>query len=249
MLLNFYSAANVYYNITGNPFTPLFPTWGWITLLIVGLIIAPFFAFHKVYTKLDDILSATPNMNIASPPYVDTRPIYSRIKIEGQYSLIGTPYFAHVNFCNEPKVYAVEAAAKDTYAEISFYTNKGELLLGSIYGRWGDTKQPEDPFEPTRELVKVNFEPTGQRRELDIAMKYPEDKDCYAFNNESYSSYDWRISKFLLKGDSFYVKVRLAGIPMIDKIWWFALYNEGRGKGMRIEPTSPPALVEECRQH
>lgn len=243
MAANIFTAIGAYSTITGHPIINI-PTPVWLTLLIVGLLFAPFLAYHRISTKLNDICSAVPEIEIDGSPYVDTRHIHSRTEIEGQYPLIGTPCFAHVKFCNRTKVHTAEATAEDVFAEISFYDNEGNSIL-NLVGRWGDTKQPESPFEPTRELAKVSFEPNGLPHELDIAMKYPEDEDCYAFDNESYFSYDWRVPRLLLKGRSYSVKVRLAGIPMIDRTWWLRLYNEGVGKGMKIEIDNSRSPEEE----
>jgi hypothetical protein len=232
MGVNIFTAINAYSTITGHPIINI-PSWIWLTLLAIGLLVAPFFAYHRTKTKLDSILSATPNLEIYGDPYIDTRTIHSRVEIEGEYPTIGTPLFAHVRFINRPRVYTAEATAGDVIAEISFYDSEGKLILNGL-GRWGDTRQPESIFEPIRELAKASFEP-GLYRELDLAMKYVADEDCYAFGNESYFSYGWRKPEFLLKGRSFSIKVRLVGIPMVDKTWWFTLYNEGMGYGMRIE--------------
>jgi hypothetical protein len=235
MGVNIFNAIGAYSAITGSPIIDI-PTWVWLSLLIIGLLIAPFFAYHKKRTKLNSILSVNPNLEIDGCPYIDARPIYSRKEIEGQYPLIGKPYFAHVKFCNKPNIPTEQATAKDVIAEISFYNNAGEPIPpDNLLGRWGDKEQPKSYFEPIRELAKVDFEPNGLYHELDVAMKYPEDEDCYAFGNESYFSYGWKKPSFSLKGHSFKVKIRLVGVPMVDKTWWFTLHNEGTGKSMRIE--------------
>ena len=206
--------------------------------------------FKAKYFGKIQIMTNLPNIELDGSPYVDTRTIFSRIETEDT-SLKGAtgvptgpvshsiyhPYFAHAKFCNRSIVQTAEAKASDVIAEISFYSDEGELILDRIYGRWGDVEQPRKAFEPIREYAKVEFEPTGYPHELDIAMKYEEDEDCYAFNNETYFSgcHDWRVPKFLLRGNRFRIKVNLKGVPMVDKEWWFMLYNEGVGKGIRIE--------------
>lgn len=238
---NIFTAIGAYSTITGHPFIDI-PAWVWVSLLSAGLFFGSFFAYHRIRTKLNGILLAVPNMELCGSPYADTRSIRSVIKIEGQFPLVGNPFFAHIKFYNNPKVRSIAATAKDVTAEITFFDDRDPPILGPIYGRWGDTPQPATlaPFAPIRELLKVDFEPNGLAQELDIALKYPEDEFCYAFNNESccYSN-DWRMPRFLLKGYSFYVKVRLMGVPMLDKTWWFTLYNSGAGKGLRIETTNP----------
>ena len=61
--VNIFSMVNLGFNLTGNPIF-IIPTWGWLVFLIIGLVVAPFFAFHKIQTKLDRIESARPNMTL-----------------------------------------------------------------------------------------------------------------------------------------------------------------------------------------
>jgi len=242
VLLSILSILNAYSNITGNPISvfSIVPTWGWLTLLILGLVITPFLAFHKIKTKLDRYENAKPNMEMYGSPYVDSRTILSGTEIEGKYNVLGTPDFAHVKFCNNPQIRLtqVETTAKNVVAEISYFDNESkELLEEPIYGRWAGTKQPDTllPFEPIRDLCQVDFESNGLPMELDISLKYREDENCYAFNNESYSFPNWKIPKFILKGDKFKVRVTLVGENVERREWWFMLYNEGKGKGMRMD--------------
>ena len=250
LLLSILSGINTYSNITGNPI-PIFsivPTWGWLTLLILGLVIIPFLAFHKIKTKLDNYENAKPNMAIYGSPYVDSRKIFSVIKVEGRHNVIGEPYFVHAKFCNNPEIRTGKATANNVVAEISFFNIELKKMLATIYGRWADTKQPGTlpPFDPIRDLCQVDFEPNGLPRVLDIALKYREDENCYAFDNEScrYSGH-WRLPKYLLQGDRFYVRVCLVGKNVDRGEWWFMLHNEGKDKGMRIETINPPAIGEE----
>lgn len=225
------------------------PTWAQITILLLGLSIAQFLAFHnvrvqkdKLTAELDDIHSARPNLELSGSPYVDKRQIMA---ITGMYA-IGHPFFAHVKFKNDPEIRSVKTAAKNVVAEVTFFNNESKKILGPIYGRWSDTKQPgtQSPFDSIRDLCKVELEPNGLPRELDIALKYAEEEDCYAFNNESCLSSDWKIPQFLLKGDILQVHVRLVG-ENVEKEWWFVLHNEGLNKSMQIETMSPPSLNSE----
>lgn len=231
------SSVGAYLDISN---TASIPMWLWGTFLLIGLIVAPFWAFHKLRVERDelqDILSARPKMEMHGSPYVDKRGIFSVTEIEGQYPLIGEPFFAHVKFHNNPEVRRTETTARNIVAEITIFDNESKKLLDVVYGRWADTKQPGtlSPFEPIRNLYQVEFEPNGLPRELDIALKYPEDEDCYAFSNESCRSRDWKIPRFLLKGNKFRVRVSLVGGNVDRKEWWFMLYNEGKDAGMRIE--------------
>lgn len=58
---NIFTAIGAYSAITGSPFFNV-PAWIWLTLLILGLIIAPFLAYHKIRTKLNDYEEAKPSI-------------------------------------------------------------------------------------------------------------------------------------------------------------------------------------------
>lgn len=230
------------------------PTWIWVTLLLIGSMAAGFLAFHNIVIErdgykiqLDVQVSALPNMEICGSPYVDRRSIHSTYGTEGQYPLIGKPYFAHVKFRNNPRMPTDEAIAKHVVAEISFFDNEFGILLNSIYGRWADTDQPGtlSPFAPIRDLCQVDFEPNGLPRVLDIALKYPEHECCHAFNNDSCRSREWILPEFALQGDRFPIRIALRGANVAGKGWWFMLRNEGKHKGITIESIDPPALDDD----
>jgi hypothetical protein len=67
------------------------PMWVWITLGLVGLMVAPFIAFHKlrckrdeIRTELDDIRNAQPLIEVT--PKKDNRDIYLDVYNVGEYA-------------------------------------------------------------------------------------------------------------------------------------------------------------------
>jgi len=190
---------------------------------------------NKSLTKrLNQIHDSLPNMELYQKPFVDIRDIKNTKSGE----LIGSPSFAHVVFCNNPKIRSEEATAKDIVAEIRFFDSEGtkQVLSMLLYGRWEGTEQPSrrDPYAPIRDLYIVDFEPNGLPRELDIALKYHNEDVCYAFNNQSYSALDWRKPDFVLHGERFQVNVKLKG-KLVEKEWFFTLHNLGINQGLKIE--------------
>jgi hypothetical protein len=222
------------------------PRWVWITLLSVGAIVAPFIAFHRVRLQRDasrrsykKLTSSSPNLEMNGSPYVDTRTTV----LDQTLAVVGSPFFAHAKFSNNPAERIPEATARDVVAEISIFNDDGHpaLLEQPIYGRWGDTTQPSRlaASASSRELAQVEFEPNGLPHELNLALKYPEDSNCYAFNNESYDRLDWRLPKFRLDGSTFHVRVKLIG-QRVEKEWWFELINDGPNRGLRINISRAP---------
>jgi hypothetical protein len=104
--------------------------------------------------------------------------------------------------------------------------------LGRLFfldARWGDTDQPQ-PGQMTIALLSVDFK-VGQTRELDIAIKFPEDADCHGMNNDSYGHPDMKDPRWRLTGTDFWAIVRLRG-PYVDKRWRFDFRNPGVGQSL-----------------
>jgi hypothetical protein len=57
-------------------------------------------------------------------------------------------------------------------------------LIELDHGRWADGKY-ESPQNPKSEINVTDFAP-GQIRDLDVALKYPNNDECYAVNNDNF---------------------------------------------------------------
>jgi len=55
MGLNLFTTLGAIELYTKIPVLENFPTWGWILFMIIGLLIAPFYAFHKLRKHRDEI--------------------------------------------------------------------------------------------------------------------------------------------------------------------------------------------------
>lgn len=115
----------------------------------------------------------------------DQRPL--RVNVTGR--LIGMPTFVHLKVRNDPAVPTADHLVRVS-AEITYIDEHGTELL-TVPGRWGDTDQPIDyhGVRSTVELETVEI-PIGRERELNLAMKYPEDEHAYAFSNTTYQAPD-----------------------------------------------------------
>ena len=121
LVLSILGGINTYSNITDNPI-PVFsiiPTWGWLTLLILGLMFTPFFAFHKIRTKLDNYENTQPNIVFDQcretplfrivQPLAEKQPIY---------------HVVEAWFKNSPIIPLESSIAKQVTATIEFWENK-----------------------------------------------------------------------------------------------------------------------------
>jgi len=66
--------------------------------------------------------------------------------------------------------------------------------------------------------------PIGQRRQIDIAFKYPSESEAYAFGNDSYSYPKYQNPAWKLAGPEFEVRVRVRG-TRVDKTWGMRFTN------------------------
>lgn len=161
--------------------------------------------------------------------YVDWRDVISIT--EGATQRQSRARFAHVQFRNKPlpSWLAMTRSATHLRARITSYEEAGvSCRFNPIYGRWGDTDQPssQPPFSSTLKLTEIGLPPNNQPRELDIAMKYIGEEDCYAFNNESYSYPEFRHPGFLLGPACYRVKVNLVA-DNLSTTKQFTLSNTG----------------------
>jgi hypothetical protein len=151
---------------------------------------------------------------------------------------LGEVCFAHVIVKNDPETPAPTAVAT-VLAEITYQDESGSELL-DVRGRWGDTDQPVNrpPTQSTVDLQTVEIG-IGMSRELNLAMKYPGDAECYGFSNTTYLVPDWRFPEYRLSGSRFKITVRLRG-PYIDTAFAFWLSHTGRYSDLTLTLADPP---------
>jgi hypothetical protein len=151
----------------------------------------------------------------------------------------GEIYAANVWFRNDPTMNHPDASAASVLAHITFF-HAGQSVLEVSPGRWGDTDQPtlrhaERPFSSTIDLNAVPFR-IGERHELNVAIKYSHESQCYAFSNVTYGHPDWKPPAYLLPEARYHIRVRLVG-PFVDEEFHFGLENLGLDQGMELTST------------
>lgn len=234
LVLTILSIINAYSNITGNPI-PIFtivPTWGWLTLLVLVLVIAPFFAFHKIKTKLDNYENMQPNIVFDQfretplfrivQPYAKGEPIYHVIQVW---------------FKNLPITPMESSIAKQVTATIEFWENgDNPKQVLRIAGVWLISFAPS--FAGIKEQRKtIDIFPNDESCKLLVALKWEDDDDAYGYATESFVhslTQDGRDGGRKLPQGEYSVCVKLRGVG-VDKLFWFTLINPGKGKSLELQ--------------
>jgi len=144
----------------------------------------------------------------------------------GSYLRTGKTRMGHIRFSNNPKYPNEYNHALKVSAKLSFFDMDENLLITPFYGRWGDTDQPGGKTPSERvDLLSVDLLSNGIPKSVDLVMKYPDDKECFAYSNESYNYEDFRNPKFKIEKDKFLIKVELEGIR-VSQTHWFTVHNK-----------------------
>ena len=90
------------------------------------------------------------------------------------------------------------------------------------------------------EIEQPELPPTGRPYILDIGLKYRDENEFYAYNNETprKSTVGFRDKDRQLNPNTYSVEVKLKGAG-VDKAFWFELSNSGRGKEVDFNPKQP----------
>ena len=177
---------------------------------------------HIVVTRKEGI----PNPFANEPEMQYNRP--TQFTESGRLSQRKKSKMVHVLFSNEPEKPTKLNDAIKVRAELTYYDTMDKRLLGPINGRWGDSKEPGQLTPDQRmEILFMNFPSNGAECNLDVAMRYPDDQECYAYNNESYFAPNGSFKKpeYKLEGEKFYVRIVLKGAIFKEKVFWFTLHN------------------------
>jgi len=74
--------------------------------------------------------------------------------------------------------------AKNVHATLRFVDHRGHTIIENFAGRW--SHHPQDaPVETTQAPATADLRANGGPSKLDVAIKYPRDPQCYAWNDES----------------------------------------------------------------
>jgi len=235
LLLSILSGINAYSNITGNPISifALVPTWGWLTLLILGLLVTPFFAFHKIRTQLDSYENVQPNIVFEE---VHESPLYHHEK----GIVIPMYHVLQVWFKNKPVNPQEKSIAQRVTADIQFLSEDASKPLFRVSGQWNIAPHAPDFVGTSKTDNKIDIFPNDEFVKLFVALKWEDDNDAYGYAIESFihsRTQDGRDSGRKLPQGKYSVYMKLKGVG-VDKPFWFTLINPGKGKSLELQVKS-----------
>lgn len=175
-------------------------------------------------TQLDQIKNARPNMVL-----VKTENFPFPIRSVQTGAVMGTPWFARVQFANDPLSSLQAVEAHKVAGHIEIYSQDKQHLYFKMIGRWSETKEVAVGGQPI-ETEQIDIPANGRPYPMDIGLKYQEDAEFYGYNNESPRfAADWRDKQKQLAVGTYSIRVWLRG-DNVDKDFWFNLVNKGRGE-------------------
>jgi hypothetical protein len=146
-------------------------------------------------------------------------------------------WFARVLAVNNPPRELEAVTAEKTTARLTIRSEDGSTL-GPVVGRWASSKQEHERERAGLELEhsEKDIEPNDLAEPIDVAMKYPEDEDCFLWNDENSQVPDGRLERHRLKGKTFLVDVVLkaSNTPHVSRR--YVLTNHGRNRSLSLEP-------------
>jgi hypothetical protein len=153
---------------------------------------------------------------------------------------------------NKPLPWYARWMSRDTAVQcrgnITFHHLDGQNLFGRAMPlRWAGSLQPiairvflnglegyivDDDRLSAQSIVDV---PPGSERDIDVAVRLDDDKECYGWSNESYlSNPPWRNPNWKLDPGRYLVRVTIfSGGQSCTAV--FRLLNEGRREDFRLE--------------
>jgi hypothetical protein len=200
-----------------------------VMLYSVGVLAASFVTINQFGKLYDSIKKRFPkeHPNMIVHSFVTRITCFQGAPARAQFHAL------HLFLKNDPECSTEKCKAREVTATIDFYTVRNGMLKPICrldHGRWADGKYVSQEH-PKSEIALADF-PPGHIKDLDIAMKYVGEKDCYAVNNDNYASSDLRIESHRLSGTHFVAVVRIRGIG-VDKTWRLRFRNEGKGRGFQ----------------
>jgi hypothetical protein len=227
--LNLFTAWQMYSGITGIPMRiEGIPIGVWLGLLLIGLLLMPFFTFSKVSKDLSDIKHSLPNIEY-SQSY--ETPLYNKKTKELYFHVI------ELWFKNCPSSPMESSIAKGVTASISFYdySDKPKLIL-NMQGVWFIAEAP-DFGAPQDIRSTMDMSPNDEKWKLLVALKHDGEDDAYGFAYESFTynaKGDGREELKKLVPGEYLVDIELKGVGVKNK-FWSKLTNPGKGAELNMD--------------
>lgn len=156
------------------------------------------------------------------------------------------PCFARVLATNDPPDGGPGVTAEKVTATVTFVDEDGDVLLeGALRARWANSKQTHEHQRVGYEYehLEKDIEANDLPEPIDIAMKYPGEKDCFAWTDENSLAPGGKLEAHRLRGTSFFVDVVVKGknTPRISRR--YVLTNPGKNYDLRLVPLDHPPVL------
>lgn len=238
--------------ITQSYFTDfIIPTLAWWILLIVILIVTPFFIFHKLrliteglQKELDDIKNAKPNIVFKRLDESYLGAVQNRVYSSSLNTFLFEkpehPYFTRIWIANDPTNKSFTVDAIKVWCEIEFWNELYNKKYFTMSGRWAEAKEIADGGQPI-EIDQIDIPPNGRPYCIDIGLKYLEEEEFYGYNNDTpkKDTKGFRDKDRELVKGIYIIKTRFI-CSRVDESFWFRLTNPGVGKGVGFELIESP---------
>jgi len=204
--------------------------WSFAILSIFLLFIGAFVAWKKEYEDAEKFRAGSqtkPKIVVQKNGYRCTnRLLRVGNEVRNILSLV-------VSFTNEAQIPMDSAVARDVIARINFFNCEVEqnpILALSTYARWASNPQPSQllSHQTNREILATDIR-IGETVELDIAVRYLDEDECFAVDNNSYyfSLKNPSLALGSLAGNLFLAKVELNGVG-VKETFTFKFRNQGK---------------------
>jgi len=204
------------------------PSYVWA---LIGLVVFFVFSAFEVVSLDIELSSKRPRIKLAREPFVGLvdrwKTVPFSISEKGDNTFIEKAVYTYATFVNRPRYGTENNVAKNVLALITYYDQRGNILVETIKGRWSSSDHPKK-LSDIEKLVYVDFPSDGiKENQLDIGMKPFGDKAFYAYNNDSYfPPFNLFIhDKYKITEQKIDVKVELVGERVPRPEYWFTVHN------------------------
>jgi len=147
-----------------------------------------------------------------------------------------------VHLVNESSHSGNDSIARNIIARLTFVDEFGETLNLSPPQKWIPARWVNQagyimdrPNIDSEEAHIRDILPNGISQRIDLAIKYWEDENCYAFNVDSRFDPKWKKAEWELRVKRFKVHVEIAEGMNILAEKWYALSTRGKDDWLDIQ--------------
>ncbi|MBI2852555.1 MAG: hypothetical protein HYX84_05600 [Chloroflexi bacterium] len=208
------------------------PQWGWWLILVGVLLLTPFYAFHKLRMKRDELQNQLDGIKNARPHIeFDTLVAPETLKDARTGTVVGIPILAKLLVTNKPISTLDRVDAPNVAAHIEFF-GENQALFPLMVGRWANTQHQYQGALPNQ-VAQITLHPNGLPEPLLIALKYTDEGLAYGLNVDNEKMAGWRDPNKNIPVGTWRVKVHLQGIN-VEELAWLTITNNGSGTNLEL---------------